>query len=176
MTQPSQKIGQKQIQIKSFVSELKKRPNFPLNLARFSMVLWERQEIEEAQGLAWKAIQLAPYDTRVRFAVQGIVARQIPGWHWGLIRDDRRVQVYAKALSQLVQPGMHVLDIGTGTGILGLLAARAGAEQVTTCEKEPHIAKKAHDIIKQNGWDHKIRVINKHSRELKVGSDLPPQG
>lgn len=33
---------------------------------------------------------------------------------------------------------VHVLDIGTGSGLLGLLAARAGADRVTACEMVSH--------------------------------------
>lgn len=47
-----------------------------------------------------------------------------------MIYDRRRFETYAQALRQTVRPGDVVIDIGTGTGIFALLAARLGARQV----------------------------------------------
>ena len=69
-------------------------------------------------------------------------------------------------------PGKHVLDIGTGTGLLAMMAARAGAKTVTTCEATPVIAERAHDIIALNGFAGRINVIAKHSTAIAVGREL----
>ena len=42
-----------------------------------------------------------------------------------------------RMLETRIQPGMHVLDVGTGTGILAIAALRMGAEHATGCDVDP---------------------------------------
>jgi protein arginine N-methyltransferase 1 len=51
-----------------------------------------------------------------------------------MIADKGRTSAYARALESLVVPESVVLDIGTGAGILALLACRAGAARVYAVE------------------------------------------
>jgi SAM-dependent methyltransferase len=63
--------------------------------------------------------------------------------HYGsMIGDRARTEAYAEALRRTVRPGSAVLDIGTGAGILALLACRAGARKVYAIEPSPvvHLA------------------------------------
>ncbi len=48
-----------------------------------------------------------------------------------------------EALEGLVRPGMKVLDLGTGSGILAIAAARLGAEQVLALDVDPTAVKAA---------------------------------
>jgi hypothetical protein len=64
-----------------------------------------------------------------------------------------------------------VFEIGTGSGLLAMMAAKLGAKQVTTCETVPLIATTAQQIITDNGFDN-IKVIAKKSTEIEIGSDV----
>ncbi|XP_067905761.1 protein arginine N-methyltransferase 7 isoform X3 [Heterodontus francisci] len=64
-----------------------------------------------------------------------------------------------------------VLDIGTGTGLLSMMAARAGADYCYAVEVFKPMADVARKIVDKNGFSNKIKIINKHSTEVTVGPD-----
>ncbi|PRY58626.1 methyltransferase domain-containing protein [Glycomyces artemisiae] len=69
--------------------------------------------------------------------------------HLRLLLSTDRGHNVARAVLASVRPGDHVLDAGTGTGLLALLAARAGAERVTAVDRE-HLDL-AREIAAENG-------------------------
>lgn len=90
-----------------------------------------------------------------------------------MLADKVRNSAYAKAIKAKVRPGDVVLDIGCGAGLTAMLAARAGAKHVYTCEQQPLIAAAAVRVIEENGLSDRITVIPKLSHELVVGVDIP---
>ena len=50
--------------------------------------------------------------------------------HFGYLSDAVRLRRFAEAISAVVREGDTVVDIGCGSGVLGLLALRAGAGRV----------------------------------------------
>jgi len=52
----------------------------------------------------------------------------------GMIMDRTRFEAHVQAMRQTIRPGDVVLDIGTGTGIFALIAARLGARHVYAVE------------------------------------------
>jgi len=73
--------------------------------------------------------------------------------------DKARTSEFEKAISQNVKPGDVVLDLGTGSGILALLSARAGARKVVAIEYDPYIMQLARENIARNGFERCIEVI-----------------
>jgi type II protein arginine methyltransferase len=65
-----------------------------------------------------------------------------------------------------------VFEIGTGAGMLALMAARAGAAKVVTCEINPIAAELARELAALNGYADRIEVITAPSQKLTIGKDL----
>jgi ribosomal protein L11 methyltransferase len=62
------------------------------------------------------------------------------------------------ALENLVRPGDRVLDVGTGTGILALVAARLGASAVDAVDIDPGAVRVAQENVARNSLGDVIRV------------------
>uniref|UniRef100_A0A8C5QGZ0 Protein arginine N-methyltransferase n=1 Tax=Leptobrachium leishanense TaxID=445787 RepID=A0A8C5QGZ0_9ANUR len=94
-----------------------------------------------------------------------------------MLHDKDRNQKYYQGIRAAVQRVKErgqeaiVLDIGTGTGLLSMMAATAGADFCYAIEVFKPMAEAAVRIIQANGLSDKIKVINKHSTEVTVGSD-----
>jgi len=98
--------------------------------------------------------------------------RQVPLWHISMLNDSARNEAYRAALRAAIDSESHVLEIGTGAGLLSMFAARMGPRSLTTCEVEPVVAQTAREVIKSNGLASKISLIPKRSTELELGADL----
>jgi protein arginine N-methyltransferase 1 len=87
--------------------------------------------------------------------------------HGRMIRDRPRMQAYAAALRRAIQPGAVVVDIGTGTGVLALLACRYGARTVYAIEASDTI-EVARDVARANGLADRIRFIHDRSTDVAL--------
>ncbi len=157
------------------VRKLAALPGFPRQLARFSAALKRMNEKHtgSAKVLAEQAWRMDAQDPVVRQLADWAIRKRVPGWHFGIINDDDRNAIYQAALNRRVRPGMIVFEVGTGTGILAMLAARAGAAHVYTCEMEPLLVEVARENIARNGLADRVTVIPKRSNDVQLGMDLP---
>ncbi|MBI4814649.1 MAG: 50S ribosomal protein L11 methyltransferase [Deltaproteobacteria bacterium] len=87
--------------------------------------------------------------------------------HRRMVSDRRRTRAFADALFEVVSNESSVLDVGTGTGILAMLAARAGARRVYAVDFAD-IVDVARKLVAANGLDDTIKVIRAPAEELML--------
>jgi predicted nicotinamide N-methyase len=153
----------------ALLSEVADKPEAMVALAR---LLRPEDKRELAVQLCLKALEIAPERDEVRTSALEVMSHGVPQWHFDIVRDHGRNSAYEAAIRRVVFPGCRVLEIGTGTGLLAMMAARAGAAEVVTCEADYGIAATAREIVARNGFGDRIRVLNKHSTALDVTADL----
>ncbi len=78
-------------------------------------------------------------------------------YHTRMLADRTRSEAYRRAIQRAVRPGDHVVEVGTGTGILAVWAAMAGA-RVTAIERYP-VIKIAAELAQANGVAHRIKLV-----------------
>ncbi|MGE0040495.1 MAG: 50S ribosomal protein L11 methyltransferase [Vicinamibacterales bacterium] len=88
--------------------------------------------------------------------------------HRQYLADEPRLEAFRRAITAVVRPGDVVLDLGSGTGILGYLACQAGASRVYAIDEGP-IVGLARDLIHANGLDDRVQVI----RQVSTWTTLP---
>jgi len=88
--------------------------------------------------------------------------------HRQYLSDAARLAAFQRAIVETVRPGDVVLDLACGTGILGLLACRAGAARVYAVD-DGSIIQMARALAQANGVADRIHFI----RGVSTRIDLP---
>ena len=63
-----------------------------------------------------------------------------------------------RALEELVRPGMTVFDVGTGSGVLAIVAAKLGAKRVEAVDFDPVAVRVARENVRQNDVEDIVRT------------------
>jgi hypothetical protein len=87
--------------------------------------------------------------------------------HIAMLNDRTRTEAYLKAIGEIVRPGDVVVDIGTGTGILAMAAARAGAARVYAIEAG-RMGPAARSLFGANGYGKNITLIEGWSTKVEL--------
>lgn len=93
---------------------------------------------------------------------------QILREHYHYLNDETRSAAYRRAVSEIIKPGDVVVDLGAGTGIMGLLACEAGAKHVYSIDNGG-IIEIARQVASDNGLQDRITFIKGMSTQV----DLP---
>jgi len=87
--------------------------------------------------------------------------------HIAMIQDVRRTQLFMEAIRRTVAPGDVVADLGTGSGVLAIAAALAGARRVYALERSG-IAEVAARMFEKNGIAERVTLIRDSSSSLSL--------
>jgi type I protein arginine methyltransferase len=84
-----------------------------------------------------------------------------------MVRDTIRTDAYVEALRESIGPDSVVLDIGTGVGILALLACKFGARKVYAIDPNDAI-QVARELALVNGYSDRIEFIQDLSTRITL--------
>lgn len=83
-----------------------------------------------------------------------------------MIVDHTRNDAYWQAIHQVVKPGMIVADVGTGQGLLAMMAAKAGAAKVYAIERVQGSQSLAEHLIAANGLADVVEIIKGDAEQV----------
>ncbi|GAA0639806.1 protein arginine N-methyltransferase [Sphingomonas ursincola] len=150
-------------------------PANPVAANNLAVMLSDAGRKIEALDQFRRAQALQPGNIHIEHQIRRLSAEMVPFWHIPMLNDVRRNDAFEAAIIAALAetgPDARLLDIGTGSGLLSMMAARAGAQSVTACEMVPIIADMARQIIADNGYADRITVHTAPSTELRVGEHL----
>jgi hypothetical protein len=120
-----------------------------------ALLLLRRAGAVVRAGDRWPAPSArAPFDTQTEQAL--------------MLQDRTRTEAFRRAVAEVVRPGDVVVDVGTGTGVLALAAAQAGARRVYAVEVGA-IADVAEALFEANGVSDRVTLVRGWSTDV----DLP---
>ncbi|MCA8921566.1 MAG: 50S ribosomal protein L11 methyltransferase [Planctomycetes bacterium] len=145
-----------------------------------------RTVTEIASALAWPNVDPIERMTRAsalvgRLRAHGLlagapVASQEPRYgyarpdiHRHMLQDKVRTDAFRDALFEVVKPGSTVIDMGTGTGVLAIFAAQAGATEVHAIECS-EIVDQAREVARLNGFP-QIQFHQEDATELELDTE-----
>ena len=87
--------------------------------------------------------------------------------HTRMLNDRGRTRRFIAAIGETVRPGDVVVDLGTGTGILAMAAARAGARRVYAIE-DGRVGAVARRLFAANGLAGRVELVPGHSTRVRL--------
>lgn len=92
-----------------------------------------------------------------------------PGFHIEMLLDEQRTQAYAEAIQNIISSDDIVVEPGTGSGVLSILAAGTGAKYVYAIELDEQMASIANNNFLKTPYSARIKLIQGDATEI----DLP---
>ena len=98
-------------------------------------------------------------------------ASHLPGilnYHYTMLSDGVRNKLLHKAIKKHVSNSTSFLDIGAGTGVWAILAAKLGAKRVVAVEVEEALIPIIYKTAQENRVAERIEIIHGKSDDVKI--------
>lgn len=154
----------------ALIAAVRGRPAAMVNIA--ITLLLPKGLRTEAKALCEEALTLDPDDPEIGALVRQMRSGGVGRWYFTMVQDHGRHALYAEAFRRVFPQGATVLDIGAGTGLFAMLAAREGAARVVGCERDISVAAAAQTIVEANGYADRVVIVPKDALDLQLGVDL----
>src|SRR5688500_3980766 len=87
--------------------------------------------------------------------------------HLGYLTDGLRLERFREAIAKVVRPGDRIVDVGCGSGILGLLCLQAGAAHVYCIDESPML-EVARETFRRKGLADRATLISGRSFRVQL--------
>ncbi|CAG0920035.1 unnamed protein product [Notodromas monacha] len=148
----------------------------------YAVTMLRHDMFSEAWALLLEVLQLHPQHEQALDTWRSLCCRVIPRWHFFMVNDSLRNNAYESALKELISAyanePVSLLDIGSGSGILSMMAVEAGAKKVFSCEMSEFLVSLSTLGLQRffkSGLhqEDSITLLKNYSTELRVGVDIP---
>ncbi|KAK9815442.1 hypothetical protein WJX72_003717 [[Myrmecia] bisecta] len=101
-----------------------------------------------------------------------------PANHFSMLVDEGRNKAYLAAIERAVNRRKaedgeaHVLDLGCGTGLFAMMAAKAGADSVVACDLHESLCHVARKAVAANGLSERVSVVERDIGLLERGREV----
>ena len=85
-----------------------------------------------------------------------------------MLADELRMRRYRKAITEAVRPGDVVADLGTGLGVLAIMAVQAGAKLAYGIDARARSLWIAERVLCANGVSDQVKLIEGNVREVQL--------
>jgi type II protein arginine methyltransferase len=165
-------LGEREEALRAITRALEVKPNDADAITNRGSLHLRQRELSQALAAYRRALQIDPLHLNARLNIHVALRDSVPSWHFPMMNDGPRSAAYDEAIRRVAK-GRSVLDVGTGAGLLAMMAARAEARWVASCELVPWVAAKASEVVAANGLSERIKLFAKRSADLRIGPDLP---
>ena len=166
-------LGKLQEAVADYKAALTLTPTDQETLQKASLCLLELNQGDQAIELCRDILRVHPDMLTAKLGAEWVLSRLVPIWHVPMMNEQERNEAYYGGLKSIVTPEKVVFEIGTGSGLLAMMAAKLGARKVFTCESVGLIADTAQKIVRRNNFQDQIAVLAKASHMVRLETDLP---
>lgn len=103
-----------------------------------------------------------------RFRIGGMKIWSDTEYVYRCLADNERTLAFKDAIERAVKPGDVVLDLGTGSGVMALFAAKAGARTVYAVEIGNYLSRVSRANFVANNYEATIRPLRMNAQDVQL--------